>query len=114
MIGESGEGAGRWHHHRLTSRDKSCTNATMLRRLSLVAVMAALLSCATAPGPPVWYVLSPTPTETYPHGNINSPLTSWQQLRQFATSSECENAINQIHNELHRPVSCIASNDPRL
>ena len=87
----------------------------MLRRFALVAMLAGLMGCATAPETPVvWYVLSPTPTSTYPHGNLNSPLSTWEHIRQFATLGECDSAINQIHNELHRPVECVASNDQRL
>lgn len=89
--------------------------AQMLRRFLGIAGLVCAMSCASTPAAPVvWYVLSPNPTSLYPHGNVNSPLSTWVQVRQFPTSADCHNSINEIHNQLHRPVSCIASNDPRL
>jgi len=87
----------------------------MFRRLVLAAPLIGLLSCSTTPDTPVsWLVLSPTQSEAYPHGDLHSPLSTWTQIRQFPTSTECRNSLRDIHNELHRPVDCFASNDPRL
>lgn len=99
----------------LTRRDERSTKPTMLRRFAPLVLMVGLLSCSTTPDTPVaWLVLSPTPSASFPHGDLNSPLSSWTQIRQFLTSAECQNSLREIHNQLHRPVSCIASNDPRL
>ena len=86
----------------------------MLRRFVLL-FLAGLLGCATPPpAPVVWYVLSPTPDSTYPHGDLHSPMSTWTQIKQFATQAERLGAINDLHNQLHRPMECVASNDKRL
>jgi len=76
-------------------------------------MMAA--GCATTPPEPVvWYVISPVPSQNFPHGNINSPMSTWEKVKNFRSAADCRDAIQGIHNDLHRPVNCIASNDPRL
>jgi len=76
-------------------------------------MMAA--GCATTPPEPVvWYVISPVPSQNFPHGNINSPMSTWEKVKNFPSAADCRDAIQGIHNDLHRPVNCIASNDPRL
>lgn len=87
----------------------------MGRRAALFAFLMVTAGCATPPPDPVvWYVVSPNPTENFPHGNINSPMTTWAKLRTFPSADECRDAIRGIRNELHRPANCVASNDPRL
>jgi hypothetical protein len=71
--------------------------------------------CATTPHDPVvWYVISPIPTQDFPHGNINSPISIWEKLRNFPSAADCRDALRGIRNDLHRPANCVASNDPRL
>jgi hypothetical protein len=89
--------------------------ATMRRRATLFAFLMIAASCATTPPDPVvWYVISPIPTQDFPHGNINSPISRWEKLRNFPSADECRNALRGIRNEIHRPANCVPSNDPRL
>ena len=87
----------------------------MRRAALLVAIVMIGAGCATSPPDPVvWYVVSPVPSEGFPHGNLNSPMYGWEKVRNFSSAAECRSAIQGIHNDLHRPVQCVASNDPRL
>lgn len=87
----------------------------MFGRLLSITLIVGTLGCATTPpAPVVWYALSPVPTTMFPHGDLNSKLTTWEQLKQFPTREECQTALRDIHNSLHRPLDCVASNDPRL
>ncbi len=98
----------------MTPLGDSWINVVMRRALMLTAMIITLGACATPAPPPVWYLVSPTPNENYPHGNLNSPMTGWEKVRNYPTADDCENAIMDMHNQLHRPVDCVASNDPRL
>ncbi len=87
----------------------------MIRRSLLAALLVILGGCATGPPPPIiWYLVSPTPTANYPHGDLSSPMWSWEQVRNYPSASDCQNALQDVHNQIHRPVACIASNDRRL
>jgi hypothetical protein len=88
----------------------------MLRRSAVVVLLGSLLSCASAPDPdPItWYVLSPPPTADYPEGNLDTQITTWERLDTFPTSADCLKALLKIHNQIHRPVQCVPSDDPRL
>jgi len=86
----------------------------MRRALILTAMIVIVGACATPAPPPVWYLVSPVPNDNYPHGNLNSPMTGWEKVRNYPTAVDCENATQDTHNQLHRPVDCVASNDPRL
>ena len=87
----------------------------MFRQVLSIAMIVGTLGCVTTPpAPPVWYVLSPVPTTMFPHGDLNSRMSTWEQIKQFPTHEECQNALRDIHNNLHRPLDCVASNDPRL
>jgi len=81
----------------------------------LFAFLMIAAGCSTTPpDPAVWYVISPIPSQGFPHGNLNSPMSSWEKIKNFPSATDCRDAIQGIHNDLHRPVNCIASNDPRL
>jgi hypothetical protein len=87
----------------------------MLRRSVLLVAFIAMGGCApAAPQPVVWYILSPPATGGYPHGNLNTPVSTWDRLREFPTESDCQKAILDVHNEVHRPVNCVASDDARM
>jgi len=87
----------------------------MSRYIVLFIAALSMIGCASAPpAPVVWYVVSPLPSTTYPHGNINSNLSSWEKVKDFPTGDACQDQLRDIHNQLHRPVDCVASNDPRL
>ena len=86
----------------------------MLRRLAVVVLLGGLSSCATASDPITWYVLSPPPTADYPEGNLDTEITTWERIDMFPTSAECLKALLKIHNQIHRPVQCVPSDDPQL
>ena len=86
----------------------------MLRRSAVVVLLGSLLSCATAPDPITWYVLSPRPRADYPEGNLDTQLNTWEQLDTFTGSAACLEALLKIHNQIHRPVQCVPSDDPQL
>ena len=87
----------------------------MLRSVLLSIALLSLAGCASAPPVPVvWYVVSPMASATYPHGNINSNVSHWEKVKDFPTGDACQDQLRDIHNQLHRPVDCVASNDPRL
>jgi hypothetical protein len=86
----------------------------MLRRLAVIVLLGSLLSCASAADPITWYVLSPPPTADYPEGNLDTQITTWERIDVFPTSAECEKALLKIHNQIHRPVQCVPSDDHRL
>jgi len=86
----------------------------MLRRLAVVVLLGSLSSCATAPDPITWYVLSPLPSADYPEGNLDTQITTWERIDVFPSSAECLKELLKIHNQIHRPVQCVPSNDPQL
>jgi hypothetical protein len=87
----------------------------MGRRAALFALLMLAASCATPPPDPVvWYVVSPIPSQDFPHGNINSPMSTWERLQNFPSAAECRDALRGIRNNIHRPANCVASNDSRL
>jgi hypothetical protein len=86
----------------------------MLRRSAVVALLVSVLSCATAPDPVDWYVLSPPPAADYPEGNLDTQIITWDRIDMFPTSADCFKALLKIHNQTHRPVRCVPSNDPEL
>jgi hypothetical protein len=98
-----------------TFRVKGINVGIMVRRLALIAILVGLVGCATAPpAPVVWYLVSPKPTTDFPHGDLYSAMWTWERVREFPTATDCQNALMTIHNEIHRPVDCIASNDRRM
>src|SRR5262252_6688641 len=86
----------------------------MLRRLAVVVLLGSLLSCATAPDPVTWYVLSPPPSPGYPEGNLDTQIITWERIDVFPTRAECLKALPQIQDRIHRPVQCVPSDDPQL
>jgi hypothetical protein len=87
----------------------------MLRGVVLSVVLITAIGCVSAPPAPTnWYVLSPPATINYPHGNLNSNLSKWVKVKDFPSEDACQDQLRDIHNQLHRPVDCVASNDPRL
>jgi hypothetical protein len=81
----------------------------------LSAAVLCFAGCVSAPPQPVtWYAVSPVATSNHPHGDVNSTLSSWEKVKDFPTADTCEDELQGIHNQLHRPVGCVASNDPRL
>jgi len=87
----------------------------MLCRIALFAAVLSVVGCVSAPPPPVvWYAVAPVATSTHPHGDINSSLSSWEKLKDFPNPDTCEDQLQGMHNQLDRPVGCVASNDPRL
>src|SRR5215467_7978195 len=95
--------------------EDSVHKAPMRRRATLFAFLMIAASCATAPPDPVvWYAISPSPTQDFPHGNINSPISGWERLRNFTSAADCRDALRDIRNDIHRPANCVPSNDPRL
>jgi len=87
----------------------------MLRRAVLFSLLLSAAGCATAPpAPVVWYIVSPVPTPTYPRGNLNSSVSTWEKIKDFPTGTACQDQLLDVHNRIERPVDCVASNDPRL
>ena len=87
----------------------------MPRCLTLLVVLFAIGGCAGAPPTAVvWYMVSPPVNATYPHGDLNSSVSSWERVKDFPNGEMCQNQLRDIHNQLDRPVGCIASDDPRL
>jgi hypothetical protein len=87
----------------------------MRRRAALFAFLMITAGCATTPpAPVVWYVISPTPSRDFPHGNINSPISTWEKVKNFPSVHDCRDALRGIRNDIHRPANCVASDDPRL
>lgn len=86
----------------------------MRRRAALFAFLMITAGCATPSAPVVWYVVSPTPSRDFPHGNINSPISTWETIQTFPSVNDCRDALRGIRNDIHRPANCVASNDPRL
>ncbi len=87
----------------------------MARWLALAAAFVCLAGCATgASREPSWYLVSPVATVTYPRGDLNSPMSTWERVKDYPSGSDCQRALQATHNDIHRPVACIASNDPRL
>ena len=86
----------------------------ILRRLAVVVLLGSLLSCATAPDPITWYVLSPPPSAEYPEGNLDTQIITWERIDMFATGADCLRALPKIQDHIHRPVQCVPSDDPQL
>ena len=86
----------------------------ILRRLAVVVLLGSLLSCASAPDPITWYVLSPPPTADYPEGNLDTQIITWERIDMFPSDAECLKALLKIHDRIHRPVQCVPSDDPQL
>ena len=86
----------------------------ILRRLAVIVLLGSLLSCASAPDPVTWYVLSPHPTADYPEGNLDTQIITWERIDMFPTSADCLRELLKIHERIHRPVECVPSDDPQL
>ena len=45
---------------------------------------------------------------------MTEPVSKWLRVTTFDTPERCDAALIEAHNELQRPVQCIASDDPRM
>ena len=64
--------------------------------------------------PTVWYLVEAPFTREFPGGSMGEPVSKWTLVTTFDSAPLCDAALIEAHNELQRPVQCIASDDPRM
>ena len=64
--------------------------------------------------PRTWFLAAAPLTREFPLGDMQAPVSKWQQVTTFDALAECDATLEEAENHLQRPVQCIASDDPRL
>ena len=64
--------------------------------------------------PRTWFLVAAPFTREFPRGNIHEPLSLWAQVTTYDSAERCDAVLMQAEDQLQRPVSCVASDDPRM
>jgi len=84
-------------------------------------LVVALAGCASNPvavaahqDDPHWLLLESPVTSDYPEGAVFEPIERWPRITEYASLDKCRASMWDAQNQLQRPVTCVASDDPRI
>lgn len=88
-----------------------------MRYVGVLMLALALAGCVAAPvhqRNSHWLMLQSPVTKEYPFGSAFAPLKRWPRVTEYASLDTCQDSLWDTQDRLQRPVTCVASDDPRL